>query len=115
MKEESKFINFTVTPLASAELVRQSAYARTPGEMSIDLLKDTCNEGWLHIRLRPGKNGGVPIARIDGVTLFSTEEHLSFLEGLRLNYFGDSSGGGFLISTPDGAESCSCGSGFRYL
>tara|TARA_Y100001968_G_scaffold137248_1_gene125417 strand:- start:10 stop:237 length:228 start_codon:yes stop_codon:yes gene_type:complete len=48
----------------------------------------------------PGSNPGSPI---------------SLLEGLKLNYFGDLSGGRFLMSPPDGVESCSCGSGFRYL
>ena len=40
---------------------------------------------------------------------------LPLLQGLRLNYFGDLTGGGFLISTPEQAESCACGSGFRFF
>tara|TARA_Y100001968_G_scaffold124331_1_gene113325 strand:+ start:362 stop:562 length:201 start_codon:yes stop_codon:yes gene_type:complete len=60
-----------------------------------------------------GTNNGVPLARIDGRTLFVVPEKLFLFQGLKLNYFGDLSGGGFLISTPEGAESCSCVAGFR--
>ncbi len=86
-------INFSITSLSSAELMRQSAFAGSPGLMRIDLLEDSCGEGWLHIRLIPGANSGVPIARIEGVTLFASEDQLPLLQGLRLNYFGDVSGG----------------------
>ncbi len=115
MESDQRLVNLSITPEAAAELVRQSAFAGTPGAMRIDLMEDNCKEGWLHIRLLPGANEGVPIARTEGVTLFADENQLSLLHGLRLNYFGDLSGGGFLISTPDGAESCACGSGFRFL
>ncbi len=81
--------------------------------MHIDLVNDTCGEGWLHIRLRPGKFIGIPIARTDGVTLYAPEEQLPLFKGLILNYYGDLSGGGFLISSPEGSEGCSCGAGFR--
>ncbi len=102
-----------ITPTAAAELVRQSAFAGTKGEMHIDLLGDTSNEGWLHIRLRSGSNNGFPLARVDGVTLFAPKEQFELLKGLRLSYFGDLTGGGFLISTPEDAEGCACGAGFK--
>ncbi len=107
--------NLIITPSAAGELIRQAAFAGTPGIMHLDLLEDSCGAGWLHIRLRPGSNNGVPIARTDGVTLFAPEEQVSCLTGLSLNYYGDLSGGGFLISTPEGAEGCACGGGFRPL
>ena len=37
------------------------------------------------------------------------------LKDLKLDYYGDLSGGGFLISTPKNAKRCSCGSGFKLL
>ena len=115
MEEKKKLLSFSVTQAAAAELVRQAAFGGTPGLMQIDLLEDSCQEGWLHIRLRPGSNDGVPLSRTDGVTLFAKRDQMPLFAGLRLNYFGDLSGGGFLISTPEGAESCACGSGFRFL
>ncbi len=105
----------TITSTAAAELGRQASFAGTPGVMHLDLLRDTCKEGWLHIRLSPGKSEGVPIARTDGITLYAPIEQLESLKGLRLHYYGDLSGGSFLISVPEGAEGCSCGSGFRFL
>ena len=54
--------------------------------MHIDLLEDTCGEGWLHIRLRPGSYIGVPVARTEGITLYAPENQLSMLQGLNLNY-----------------------------
>ena len=104
----------TITPRAAAELGRQAAFAGTPGRMHLDLMEDiSCREGWLHIRLRPGDLKGVPVARTDGVTLFAPFDQLALLNGLSLNYYGDLSGGGFLITSPEGAESCVCGAGFR--
>ena len=105
----------SITPIAAAELGRQASFAGTPGMMHLDLVEDPCGEGWLHIRLRPGNLLGVPIARTDGVTLYAPQEQLSLLQGLSLNYFGDLSGGGFLISSPEGMEICACGAGFREL
>ncbi len=102
-----------ITPTASAELGRQASFAGTSGEMFLDLLEDTCGEGWFHIRLQPGNCSGVPIARTDGVTLFVPFEQHSLFRGLSLNYFGDLSGGGFLISVSEGNEICACGAGFR--
>ncbi len=103
----------TISETASAELVRQASFAGTPGIMHIDLLEDTCSEGWLHIRIRAGKNNGIPIARTDGVTLYAPSNQLDLLCGLNLNFYADLSGGGFLIRVPPGSEPCSCGAGFR--
>ncbi len=107
--------NLTVSKSAVAELIRQSAFGGTPGEMHIDLLPDGFGEGWLYIRLRCGKHDGTAIARRDGVTLFAPLEQISLLKGLSLDYYSDLSGGGFLISTPEGAEQSICGSGFKLL
>ncbi len=108
-----KALSVTITSTALAELVRQSAFAGTPGIMHIDLLEDSSKEGWLHIRLRPGQHNGIAIARSDGVTLYAPHNQLELFKGLTLNYFGDLSGGGFLISTPKGFTSCACGAGFK--
>ena len=102
-----------MTSTAVAELFRQSAFAGTPGVMHLDLVQDNSKEGWLHIRLRPGQCEGVPIARADGVTLYAPHTQLKLLKGLKLNYYGDLSGGGFLISPPEGAKACACGAGFQ--
>ena len=110
-----KALSMSITPTAAAELGRQAAFAGTPGAMYLDLLEDTCREGWFHIRLQPGELNGVPVARADGVTLYAPAEQLDLLKGLKLNYYGDLSGGGFLISTPEGAEGCGCGAGFKFI
>ncbi len=108
-----KGLSLTITPTAAAELGRLAAFAGSPGEMYLDLLEDSCGDGWLHIRIQPGHQNGVPIARADGVTLFAPSDQVALVKGLRLSYYGDLSGGGFLISSPDGSESCTCGAGFR--
>ena len=105
----------TISPTAVAELIRQAAFTGTPGIMHIDLLDDKCGEGWKFIRIRAGKNDGIPISRADGITLYARKDQIRLFQGLILNYFGDLSGGGFLISTPRGAEPSPCGSGFRKL
>lgn len=110
-----KGLGLIITSTAAAELGRQAAFAGTPGVMYLDLLEDTCKEGWLHIRLQPGQHNGVPVARADGVTLYAPLDQLGLLKGLRLNYYGDLSGGGFLITSPEHAECCACGAGFRLL
>ncbi len=107
--------NFAISQPAAAELIRQSAFGGTPGEMYIDLVPDGFDEGWLFIRLRCGKEEGSPIARTDGITLFAPSDQLSLLEGLSLDYYGDLSGGGFMISTPEGAQRSTCGSGFKMI
>ncbi len=104
-----------LTKSATAELIRQSAFGGSPGEMHIDLLSDGFDEGWLYIRLRTGKQTGVPIARTCGITLFAPKDQLFLLKGLSLDYQGDLSGGGFLISTPEGAQPSMCGSGFKLV
>ena len=104
-----------VTAVAAAELARQAAFAGTPGLMHIDLVHDTSGQGWQYIRIRPGKHSGVPLARVDGVTLFAPQDQIEIFAGLSLSYFGDLSGGGFLISSPVGTEGSACGSGFRYI
>ncbi|AAP99688.1 MULTISPECIES: AIR synthase [Prochlorococcus] len=107
--------NLTISKSATAELMRQSAFGGTPGEMHIDLLPDSFEEGWLYIRLRCGSQGGVPIARTDGITLFAPSKQLNLMQGLKLDYFADLSGGGFLISPPEGAEASGCGTGFKMM
>ena len=104
---------FSITSSASAELSRQASFGGTPGMMHIDLIPDLHGEGWLHLKIQCGDRNGIPIARSEGVTLFAPPNKLDLLKGLNLNYFGDLSGGGFLINSPDNAESCACGSGFR--
>ena len=105
--------NLIITKSATAELLRQSAFGGTPGEMHIDLLPDGFDEGWLYLRISCGNQSGIPVARNDGITLFAPEEKLSLLKGLKLDHYGDLSGGGFLISTPTGAKGSPCGSGFK--
>ena len=105
----------TISATAVAELNRQAAFTGTPGVMHIELLDDKSGEGWKFIRIRPGKNDGVPLARADGMTLYTHQDQIPLFQGLKLNYFGDLSGGGFLISTPKGAEASACGSGFRKI
>ncbi len=102
-----------VSSAASAELGRLSSFSGRPGHMYLDLVEDTSGEGWLHIRLQSGNLDGVPIARIDGITVYAPSHQLQMLRGLSLNYYSDLSGGGFLISSPNGYEGCSCGAGFR--
>ncbi len=105
--------NLTISKSATAELMRQSAFGGTPGEMHIDLLPDSFDEGWLYIRLKCGRQDGVPVARTDGITLFAPSEQLSLLNGLELDYFADLRGGGFLISAPEGAQASASGTGFK--
>ena len=107
--------NFNISSAAAAELGRQASFAESPGEMYLDLVEDSRGDGWWHIRLTPGQNHGVPLARTDGVTLYAPADQVPLLLGLSLNYYGDLSGGGFLISSPEGAEGCACGAGFRFL
>ena len=105
----------TLSATAVAELNRQAAFTGSPGIMHIDLLDDKSSEGWKFIRIRSGKNNGIPIVRADGITLYAPQDQIRLFQGLKLNYFGDLSGGGFLISTPQGAEASPCGSGFRKI
>ena len=99
-----------ITAAAAAELCRQAAVAGTPGLMHIDLLEGSC-EQWA-IRLRPGHLAGTPVARADGITLYGPPDQVQLLTGLRLDYKGDLSGGGFLVRTSEGVLSCACGAAF---
>ncbi len=99
-----------LTPAAAAELCRQAAVAGTPGLMHLELLEGAC-EAWA-IRLRPGHLAGTPVARADGITLYSPANQLPLLQGLQLDYRGDLSGGGFLVRPGPGVRSCACGAAF---
>ena len=110
-----EIVNFAITNPAAAELSRQASFAGTPGEMYIDLIKDTDNDGWLHIKLTPGTSDGSPISRTQGVTLYADAKKFKYFKGISLDYYSDLSGGGFLISTPKNTIRCSCGSGFKLL
>ena len=43
---------------------------------------------------------GSPISRTEGVTLYANVKKFNLLKDLKLDYYGDLSVGGFLISTP---------------
>ena len=84
--------------------------------MSIDLVEDeNCSDGWIHIKLTPGTSYGSPISRTEGVTLYADVKRFNLLKDLKLDYYSDLSGGGFLITAPKNAKRCSCGSGFKLL
>ncbi|MEA5443384.1 AIR synthase [Cyanobium gracile] len=99
-----------LTPAAAAELCRQAAVAGTPGLMHLELLEGAC-EAWA-IRLCPGHLAGTPVARADGITLYSPAGQLPLLQGLQLDYRGDLSGGGFLVRPGPGVSTCACGAAF---
>jgi len=112
----TEIVNLSISQSAASELSRQASFGGSPGEMSIDLVEDkNCSEGWMHIKLRPGTFNGSPISRTEGVTLYADVKKFNLLKDLKLDYYGDLSGGGFLISTPKNAKRCSCGSGFNLL
>ena len=110
-----EIVNLTISNSAAAELSRQASFAGTPGEMYIDLVEDFNDKGWLHIKLKPRTDEGSPMARTHGVTLFADVSKFKLFKGLKLDYYSDLSGGGFLISNPENAIRCSCGSGFKLL
>ena len=99
-----------ITDAAAAELCRQAAVAGTPGLMHLDLLEGRC-AAWT-IRLRPGHLSGIPVARADGITLYAPADQVALLNGLRLDYRGDLSGGGFLVRSGEGVSGCACGASF---
>lgn len=105
--------NLLITPAAAAELGRQAAVAGTPGQMHLDLVDGSCETHV--IRLQPGPMGGVPVARADGITLHAPAGQAGQLEGLCLDYRGDLSGGGFLVTARSGIRCCPCGSAFTRL
>ena len=112
----TEVVNLSISQSAASELSRQASFAGCPGEMSIDLVEDkNCSEGWLHIKLSPGSTNGTPISRKEGITLYADKKKINLLKDLKLDYYGDLSGGGFLITPPKNAKRCSCGSGFRLL
>ena len=112
----TEIVNLSISQSATSELSRQSSFGGFPGEMSIDLVEDkNCSEGWMHIKLRPGKCNGSPISRTEGVTLYAEAKSFSLLKDLKLDYYSDLRGGGFLISTQKNAILCYCGSGYKLL
>ena len=112
----TEIVNLSISQSAASELSRQASFGGTPGEMSIDLIKDGIDsDNWIHIKLRPGSCNGEPISRTEGVTLYADSKYFPLLKDLKLDYYGDLSGGGFLISTPKNAKRCACGSGFKLL
>ena len=109
-------VNLSISQSAASELLRQASFGGSPGIMSIELVEDdNSSEGWLHIKLKPGKSNGFPISRTEGITLYADIKKFYLLKDLKLDYYSDLSGGGFLISTPKNAKRCSCGSGFKLL
>ena len=69
----------------------------------------------MHIKLRPGTCNGSPISRREGVIYYADVKKFNLLKGLKLDYYGDLSGGRFFISTPKNAKRCSFVSGFKLL
>ena len=55
----------------------------------------------MHIKSRPGSCNGSPISRTEGVTLSADVKNFNLLKDFILDYYGNLSGGGFLISTPN--------------
>ena len=53
--------------------------------MFIDLINDLDNEGWLHIRLKPGDCNGCPISRAEGLILFADSIKFSLFTGVVLD------------------------------
>ena len=112
----TEIVNLSISQTAASELSRQASFGGSPGEMFIDLIKDDIgSEGWMHIKLKPGICNGSPISRTEGITLYADNKRFSLLKDLKLDYYSDLSGGGFLISTPKNAIRCACGSGFKLL
>ena len=104
-----------VTNSASSELLRQSISRGSPGKVYIYLQPDKFEEGWMFLRVNAWNKSGIPIARTDGLTVYAPESQKSLLEGLTIDHYQDLTGGGFLISTPEGAKKSSCGSGFKFI
>ena len=94
----TEIVNLSISQNAASELSRQASFGGSPGEMSIDLVEDkNCSEGWMHIKLKPGTCNGSPISRTEGVTLYADVKKFNLLKDLKLDYYGDLSGGGFLF------------------
>ena len=106
--------SLTITKTASNELLRQSIYRGTPGEIFLYLQPDNLDEGWMFLRVDVWEKSGIPIARTDGLTVYAPESQKTLLNELTLDHYQDLTGGEFLISTPKGAKKSSCGSGFIF-
>jgi len=78
--------------------------------MHLDLLEGRC-AAWT-LRFRPGHFAGIPLARADGITLYAPVDQVAILNGLRIDYRGDLSGGGFLVRSGEGVSGCACGASF---
>ena len=104
-----------ITNSASSELLRQSISRGSPGIVYIHLQPDKFEEGWMFLRVSAWKDTGIPIARTNGLTVYAPESQKSLFDGLTIDHYQDLTGGGFLISTPIGAEKSTCGSGFKLL
>jgi len=104
-----------VTNSASSELLRQSISRGSPGKVFIHLQPDKFEDGWMFLRVGDWNNSGVPVARTNGLTVYASESQKSVLDGLTIDHYQDLTGGGFLISTPIGAEKSTCGSGFKFI
>ena len=107
--------SLTITKTASNELLRQSIYRGTPGDIFLYLQPDNLDEGWMFLRVDVWKKSGIPIARTDGLTVYAPESQKTLLNELTLDHYQDLTGGGFLISAPKGATKSSCGSGFKFI
>ena len=99
-----------ITTEAAAELCRLSVRGGEPGLAYINLVEGSC-EAWA-LQLRAGRGSGVPISRADGITLHGNPSQLALLRGMRLDYKGSLSGGGFLLSGGSDVRSCACGTAF---
>ena len=104
-----------VTISASSELLRQSISRGSPGEVYIHLQPDKFEKGWMFLRVSAWNKSGIPIARTNGLTVYAPESQKSLLDGLTIDHYQDLTGGGFLISTPAGADKSTCGSGFKFI
>ena len=104
-----------VTNSASSELLRQSISRGSPGKVYVNLQPDKFEEGWMFLRVGAWNKSGIPIARTDGLTIYAPESQKSLLDGLTIDHYQDLTGGGFLISTPAGADKSTCGSGFKFV
>ncbi|BBL86302.1 hypothetical protein PMYN1_Chma494 (chromatophore) [Paulinella micropora] len=98
---------------AVAELTRQAAIGGTPGLTHIDLVHGGCEE--FTIRLKPGHLFGVPVARLDGITVYAPASQVTNLAGLNIDYQDDLDGGSFRIIQKQGMRCCACGSAFSWL
>ena len=102
-----------VTNSASSELLRQSISRGSPGQVYVQFQPDKFEEGWMFLRVSAWEISGIPIARTNGLTIYAPESQKVLLDGLTIDHYQDLTGGGFLISTPIGAEKSTCGSGFK--